>query len=560
MFAGQNDDKRRSFWGWGWSDFAMSPAEIPLIDGISGSFGRDPSAIVSEPKISDFLLRPPRISAPETLSEIVSEDPCDRLSHSLGKSTADSIRMVTRQLSEPVDLVTYPRTEAEIAAILDWAGSKGIAVIPYGGGSSVCGGIEPDVGPDYRGTVSLNMSHFSKVLEVDRTSRAARIQAGTYGPSLENQLRPHRLTLRFFPQSFEFSTLGGWIATRAGGHYATVMTHIDDLVEATRMITPNGVLETRRLPGSGAGVSGDRLALGSEGNFGVISEAWMRLQDKPRYRASASVSFDSTFKAAEAVRALSQSGLYPTNCRLLDEAEVSAYGIGDGKSATLVLAFESADHPLGPWMERALELAADHGGRWDANAVAASLQGGDEHRKGAAGAWRQAFIRMPYYRDRLIRLGVIVDTFESAVTWDKFETFYRNVMAEVGQAIQDATGKIGRMSCRFTHVYPDGPAPYFTFYCDGGDPADPLQMLDRWRAIKQAANVAVTSHGGTVTHHHAVGRDHRSGYEVQSSRLLRAALAGAKARLDPNATLNPGVLFDPENKDVGLRGALAPRT
>ncbi|MCE8537309.1 FAD-binding oxidoreductase [Ruegeria pomeroyi] len=549
-------NKERSFWGWGRADVALTQPETALIDGIARAFGRDPASIAPEPKVAEFELRAPRVTPPASLAEIMSDGAHDRLSHSFGKSTADNIRMVMRHVPEPVDLVAFPKTEDQIAALLDWAGANDIAVIPYGGGSSVCGGVEPDVGPTYRGTVCVDMQNFDSVLEVDSLSRAARIQAGIYGPALEEQLRPHGLTLRFFPQSFEFSTLGGWIATRAGGHYATLMTHIDDLVEATRMVTPAGIMETRRLPGSGAGISGDRLVLGSEGNLGLITEAWMRLQDRPRFRASASVRFDSFFSAAKAVRALSQSGLYPTNCRLLDEAEVAAYGIGDGKSATLVLGFESADHALDPWMERALELMADHGGRWDTEAVAASLRGGDEHLRGAAGAWRESFIRMPYYRDRLTRLGVIVDTFESAITWDRFEDFYRNVMADVGTAIKRATGKPGRLSCRFTHVYPDGPAPYFTFYCDGGAPGDMARALEAWRRIKQAANAAVTTHGGTVTHHHAVGRDHRGGYEAQSPALMRAAIAAMKSRFDPAGILNPGALIDPENRQVGRRGVL----
>lgn len=553
---GRTENKNRSFWGWGRMDFTLTHPETALIDGVARAFGRDPAAIAPEPKVADFDLRAPRVTPLASLAEIMSDSAHDRLSHSLGKSTADNIRMVMRNVPEPVDLVAFPKTEDHIAAILDWAVSNDIAVIPYGGGSSVCGGVEPDVGPAYRGTVCVDMQNFDRVLEVDSLSRAARIQAGVYGPALEEQLRPHGLTLRFFPQSFEFSTLGGWIATRAGGHYATLMTHIDDLVEATRMVTPAGIMETRRLPGSGAGISGDRIVLGSEGNLGLITEAWMRLQNRPRFRASASVRFDGFFRAAQAVRALSQSGLYPTNCRLLDEAEVTAYGIGDGKSATLVLGFESADHALAPWMNRALELMADHGGRWDAEAVAASLMGGDEHRKGAAGAWRESFIRMPYYRDRLTRLGVIVDTFESAITWDRFEDFYRNVMADVGTAIKRATGKPGRLSCRFTHVYPDGPAPYFTFYCDGGAPGDMAGALEAWRSIKQAANAAVTTHGGTVTHHHAVGRDHRGGYEAQSPALMRAAIAAMKSRLDPAGILNPGVLIDPDNRQVGRRGVL----
>jgi alkyldihydroxyacetonephosphate synthase len=546
----------RSFWGWGHEDFVLRPQEIALIDGIAQAFGCDPSAILPVPGIDDFDLRAPRIAAPAALARIISSDPGDRLAHSLGKSTADSIRMVMRNLPNPVDLVAFPETEDDIAALLDWACSRDIAVIPYGGGTSVCGGVEPDVGPDYRGTVSVDMQNFDRVLEVDRISRAARIQAGIMGPALEDQLRPHDLTLRFFPQSFEFSTLGGWIATRAGGHYATVMTHIDDLVESTRTLTPSGVLETRRLPGSGAGVSGDRMMLGSEGNFGIITEAWMRLQDRPIHRASATIRFGTTFQAAQAVRVLSQSGLYPSNCRMLDEAEVAAYGIGDGKSATVVLGFESADHPLDAWMARALELMGDHGGQWNTEAVAKSLAGGAEHREGAAGAWRDAFVRMPYYRDRLTRLGVIVDTFETAITWDRFEAFYDAIKRDVGAAIRQATGGPGRLSCRFTHVYPDGPAPYFTFYCTPGPNGGQARALDAWRAIKIAANAAVTAHGGTVTHHHAVGRDHRSGYEAQTSALMRAALGGIKSRLDPAGILNPGVLIDPDNRNVGRRGAL----
>ena len=186
-----------------------------------------------------------------------------------------------RDFSHPPDLVAIPRDEADVVALLDWCSDARIAAIPYGGGSSVVGGVECDVGDDYRGAVSIDLRALDQVLEVDRASRAARIQAGVYGPALEDQLRPHGLTLRHFPQSFEFSTLGGWLATRSGGHYATLHTHIDDFVESIRAVTPRGVWESRRLPGSGAGPSPDRMLLGSEGTLGVITEAWMRLQDRP---------------------------------------------------------------------------------------------------------------------------------------------------------------------------------------------------------------------------------------------------------------------------------------
>src|SRR5205085_8494966 len=180
------------------------------------------------------------------------------------------------------------------------------------------------------GAVSIDLGRLDRVLDVDRTSRAARIQAGALGPALEDQLRPHGYTLRHFPQSFEHSTLGGWLATRSGGHYATNYTHIDDLVESLRAVTPAGVIETRRLPGSGAGPSPDRLLLGSEGILGVITEAWMRIQDRPRFRASAGVRFTSLEEGVAAARAVAQAGLFPTNCRLLDErGAATSAGIAD---------------------------------------------------------------------------------------------------------------------------------------------------------------------------------------------------------------------------------------
>ena len=207
------------------------------------------------------------------------------------------------------------------------------------------------------------MRRLNRVLEVDPTSRAARIQAGILGPAIEAALKPHGFALRHYPQSFEFSTLGGWIATRSGGHFATLYTHIDDLVESLRTITPAGVMESRRLPGSGAGPSPDRMMIGSEGALGVITEAWMRLQGRPRFRADAVFGFPDFFAAARAVRAASQAGLYPSNLRVIDNHEAGAYGVNAYEESLLVLAFESADHPVDAWMARAVELMADNGGR-----------------------------------------------------------------------------------------------------------------------------------------------------------------------------------------------------
>lgn len=548
----------RRFWGWGQADAALDAREQATVRTMVEQLDV-PYAERPVPQVGEFTLAPPRVAPPSALARQFSATPLDRLNHSVGKSYADLARMWLRAAPTPPDWVAFPDDEQAVIDILDWAQSHNVAVIPYGGGSSVCGGVEAAVGDGYAGVVSLDLERLNRVLEVDPVSRAARIQAGALGPELQAQLKPHGLTLRHFPQSFEFSTLGGWIVTRAGGHYATQYTHIDDLVASTRLVTPAGVVQTRRLPGSGAGPAPDRLVLGSEGTLGVLTEAWVRLQQPPVFRASASIRFADYFAAARCVRALAQSGLNPANCRLLDPLETVFSGVGDGRFAVLVLGFESADHPLQAWMERALELVRDHGGVYDTDAVARSLSspGGDEHRSGAAGAWRDAFLRMPYWRDPAVGLGLIMDTFETAVPWDRFEAFYASIKADVGAAIARATGQEALLSCRLTHVYPDGPAPYFTFAARGAADASVASALAAWRDIKLAANAAVVTHGGTITHHHAVGRDHRSGYEREVPPLVRQMLAAAKQVADPHGIMNPGVLLDPTGHAVGMTGALA---
>ncbi|MFF9815096.1 FAD-binding oxidoreductase [Streptomyces sp. NPDC014006] len=489
------------------------------------------------PPVESFGVGASRVQAPRALASIVSQDVRDRLAHSHGQAFRDVVRALLGRLPHVPDLVVRPTSEGQVVDVLDWCNDADIAVVPFGGGSSVVGGVEPRVDDEYAGVVSLDLTSMDQVLEVDTTSRAALVQAGVLGPHLEEQLRPTGHTLRFFPQSFEFSTLGGWLATRAGGHFATHLTHIDDLTEAMRIVTPAGVVTTRRLPGSGAGPSPDRMFLGSEGSLGVITEAWVRLQERPRWRAGASVNFADYDAGVRAVRALSQSGLNPANCRLLDPMEAL---INAGSStAVLVLGFESADHPVHAGMERALELCRDHGGtlpeppRYTETADRAA-------RTAAADTWRSSFMRMPYRRDALAAQGMIVETFETACTWDRFDS----LRAAVNAAAQDAmrqTGAMGVVTCRFTHLYPDGPAPYFGIYAAG----EWGKTVEQWDEIKQAVSEALISSGATITHHHAVGRDHRPWYDQQRPDLFGSALQAAKTVFDPAGILNPGVLIDP---------------
>lgn len=530
---------RRKFWGWGYEGQGPSAEqERGIAQALAGRFGVALPDPVPSPRIEEIELRAPRVAPPPALAAICSTDPLERAGHAYGKSFRDVVRALRREYGNPPDVVARPRDEAEVAAVLDWCGGADIVAIPYGGGSSVVGGVEPPASTAKRGVVTIDLSRLDRVLEVDRTSRAARIQAGVLGPALEDQLRGEGLTLRHFPQSFEVSSLGGWIATRSGGHFATLYTHIDEFVESLRVVTPTGTVETRRLPGSGAGPSPDRLFIGSEGILGVITEAWMRLQDRPRLRASASVTFADFLAAAEVVRAISQSGLNPTNCRLLDATEAMTSGAGSGAECVLVLGFESADHDPAPAMARALEIARSGGGTVPEGA---GRTRGDESggREGAVGAWRQAFLNGPYLRDTLARLGLVSETFETAVTWDRFPAFHAAVVAATRDAIGRVCGQ-GLVSCRFTHVYPDGPAPYYSVIA----PGRPGSQLQQWAEIKAAASEALHREGGTITHHHAVGRDHRPWYDRERPDGFARVLRAAKTELDPRGILNPGVLLD----------------
>ena len=521
---------RRKFWGWGLEGEGLSEGELEQLGAtLVERFGIEEIRALRPPRVEELDLRSPRVSPPASLEAMFSWDPYDRAAHTYGRSFRDLVRAFRRDYARAPDLVAFPHDEGELVSVLEWCSDSAVAVVPFGGGSSVVGGVEPDVGDGYSGAISVDLRNLQGVLEVDQVSRAARIAAGTMGPALEAQLKPHGLTLRHFPQSFEFSTVGGWIATRSGGHFATLHTHIDDFVEAVRVVTPRGVLQTRRLPASGAGPAPERMFCGSEGTLGVITEAWMRLQARPRYRAGASVYFVEFADAVEAAREVAQSGLHPSNCRLLDHDEALLSGSGDGSRSILVLGFESADHELGAWLARALELCEGHRGEMADEA--------DD----AVAVWRAAFLRGPHFRDAFARLGVVSETFETAITWERFGEFHEGVLGAVRKALRETCGG-GALSCRFAYVYPDGPAPYYSVYGTGR----PGQELEQWDEIKLAASDAILSLGGTITHHHAVGRDHRRWYLHEVPQLYTAALSAAKAELDPPAIMNPGVLMRPD--------------
>jgi alkyldihydroxyacetonephosphate synthase len=435
----------------------------------------------------------------------------DRALHGHGASYLDVVRALRGDIPHPPDVVAHPASEAEVLGALERAGAANLSVTPFGGGTSVVGGVDPVRGPSHDGAMSLDLGRLDRVLEVDPVSRAARIQAGATGPRIEEQLAEHGMTLRFYPQSFERSTLGGWIATRAAGHFATGPTHVDDLVESVRALTARGdVWESRRLPASGAGPSPDRLLLGSEGTLAVITEAWVRIRPRDLPRWSARVEPADFATGLELVRAIVQGGMRPSNCRLIDAREAALTFAGD--TALLLLGFEGDLSPV----DAARKLVARHGTLTE----------------GGSGGWREAFLRAPYLRDTLVLMGVFTETFETAVTWDRLPALIDAVKIAVAEGI---------VTCRITHAYPDGAAPYFTVLA----PARRGREDEQWAEVKRAVSDAIEASGGTITHHHAVGRDHREWYDRQRPDPFAAALHAAKDALDPDSRLNPGVLLDP---------------
>ena len=515
---------------WGWGGLADVPSEeslaalAPAVEAATGVAAREPE------RPGPLRLPPDRVSGslPPRLAALASADPTDRARHGLGRAYRDLVRGLRGRLDDVPDVVVRPEHADDVEAVLGWASTGGAAVVPFGGGTSVVGGVEPrGLRETHAAVVSLDLCRLSGVDEVDPLSRAAHVRAGTSGPALEEALAPHGLTARFYPQSFERSTVGGWVATRAGGHFATGSTHVDDLVEAVDAVTPAGRWSSRRLPASGAGPSPDQLQLGGEGALGVVTGAWLRVQPRPVARWAGLAAADDLAAGAAAVRAVLQAGLRPATCRVLDAGEAALTGtLRDGRAA-VVLGLESLGPPLDAQTGALLEVVRNHG--------CEVLESGA--RGGGGGAWRSAFLRAPYLRDSLVVLGVLVETFETAVTWERLDGLVAAVLGRTRSAVREVCGA-GTVTVRLTHCYPDGAAPYFTVFA----PAPRGAEVEAWDEVKAAATAAVLDAGGTVTHHHAVGRDHRPGYDRQRPDAFARALRGAKDAVDPAGVLNPGVL------------------
>ncbi|KXS11529.1 alkylglycerone-phosphate synthase [Gonapodya prolifera JEL478] len=539
-----------SVWGWGYADTPEPPQVDSALQSYRFLLGK-PNYTLFPPDVAAIArgLRKPRFNladAPAEVRQICSDDPKTRMRLSYGRSTRDIFRAILGGFSNPPDYVALPRTESDIVALLAWADRTATHVIPVGGGTTVAAGTEPLKGATR--VVAVDMTkHFNKVLEANTTDMTALVQGGVTGPGLNTQLRKWGLTLRHFPQAWELATVGGWLATRSGGHYATNLTHIDSFVVSLRIITPRGIIDTLPVPSSGAGPTPDRVFLGSEGILGIVTQCRLRVQHPPQHRVATTLVFPSFAKGSEATRAIVQASLYPAQCRLVDGAESRAYGIGGDvrlDQACLLLGFESAH--VGDLETRCMAPAIALARKFGGLVVA---PGGTDTESPAAdesATFRSSFITVPYLRDALLLRGFWLETFETACSWSRWEELKTGVEAV-------ARERKAVVTTRYTHVYTDGPAMYFTV---AFRPSSPNAAISEWNRMKTAFTTCVLDHGGTLTHHHAVGKDLAVFYEREKGAVWTDTVRAIKRHFDPNGIMNPGTVVPVQQSGEGTKSKI----
>ena len=523
---------------WGWGDenksFALADPERfwSFVERRLGGAGESPR-LESLDKIG---VRPSRLDAgvAVALRRIAGENAFsvesgERAVHSLGKGYRDLVRIRRGEITRPTDAIIYPQTDAQIAEALDVAARAGVAVIPFGGGTSVVGGVEP---AGERPAVTLDLARMDRVLQIDAASGLATVEAGIFGPALEARLNVAGFTLGHFPQSFEYSTLGGWIATRSAGQNSTRYGKIEDNVESVRMLFPGGSIDTPAVPAAAAGPDLNQVIAGSEGALGVITRATIRLAPLPQqsdYRAYLLPSLD---EGVEASREMLQSGLRPAVLRLSDESESEATALmqagAEGMTLCLcIVGFDGDEGEVRFCWERATGILERHGGQSLGN--------------GPGEAWRRSRFEAPYLRDVLLDHAIMVDTLETATTWSNFLKLYRSVR----DAMQNAMGDRGLVMAHLSHAYTHGASVYYTFLARQQQGRE----LEQWQEVKDAASRAIIEGGGALSHHHGIGTEHRRWLPDYLGDGGVKVLRALKRAFDPQGIMNPAKLISTEETE-----------
>jgi len=534
---------------WGWGDPGAAPALPPhALDFLRESVGVaerpcPPVALehvsMARSSLSESLLAELRAIVG---SEGVSDGHEQRVLHAAGKGYPDLVRLRAGEPEAAPDAVLYPADHEQVRALLELCASSSLAVVPFGGGTSVVGGVAPLRG-EHGGVVALDMARMGALLSLDRESRTVTVQAGMRAPALERSLAREGLTLGHFPQSYEYVSLGGCAATRSAGQASSGYGAIEKMVLGMRLAAPRTEISLPALPGTAAGPGLRQLLIGSEGTLGVISELALRVRPAPAARIYEGLFFENLEAGVQALEALSGEHALPDVTRLSDEHEtrmslalagsegikrklgrayLGARGYGEGCLA--ILGFEGAEEEVASRRSRALELARRCGG----------LRVG----RSPGQAWLHGRFAGPYLRDDLLTHGVMVETLETATQFSSLLSLREQVARAIATALE-AQGTPGLVMCHVSHVYETGASLYFTFIARQSE-HDPL---GQWREVKDAASGAIMDGGGTITHHHAVGRDHAPWMEREVGTGGLDALRALKAELDPAGIMNPGKLL-----------------
>ena len=553
-FAARMQTREVKWWGWGWDDQSRPIEGFPVLwTYLQQRLKIDPHIRRSVPPIGAVQI-PPSLLSPDEISELeklvgegnLSLEPRDRVSHAVGRSYKDLVRLRTGTLLRAPDAILFPEDEGAIRAVLEFARRRRYAIVPFGGGTGVVGGVEPLADGTYAASLTLDLRRMHRVKAIDEQSGLVVAEPGIRGPLLEEALAAKSLTLGHFPQSWEFSTLGGWIATRAAGGLSNRYGRIDDLLVGLRLVAPARLLDVRALPGQDHGPDLKEIVLGSEGILGVITEVTVRAHPLPAARRFASRLFRSFEEGLAALRSMAREDALPDMTYLSDEEETrfmaAGRGIGPGgaggaaglalkllglrgyrieQGSLLLMGFEGARDRVAHQRRRALRLARP----------AASLGAGSAKR------WYAERFEIPYVRDSFLDHGILVDTVETAASWSNVLNVYHAGAKALQLALWEEGGA-GLVLCHVSHVYPDGASLYFTVY----GVAREGQEVAQWETIKDAVTRSILDAGGALSHHHGIGADHAPylGRVVGEDGLL--VLRALKRELDPEGIMNPGKL------------------
>ncbi len=550
-------DRGKIQWnGWGWAAHrdALPDAVWPWLAQELGM----PSLLATPARaLDDITLPASRLDASEREKFIailgadrVRDDKYERAFHARGRSYHDILRLRAGDMLAAPDAVLYPRGTDEVLALLTYVSERGIAVVPYGGGTSVVGGVTANAGA-FKSVVSLDLSGMDRLLDVDPFSNTATAEAGIYGPALEKALQTKGVTLGHYPQSFEFSTLGGWIAHRGAGQQSGRYGKAEDWLIAAKVATPRGLLTTEDFPASAAGPRLTDFFIGSEGAFGIVTEAQFRVHQVPKVYDFRGFLFRDFASGAAAIREAAQNDLPASMLRLSDPDETHFYrafskiGAREGIKGKLEKAFLN----MRGFSERPCALISVFEG--DAEDVSnarkrfakiAKNLGAMSIGSGPGKRWRAGRFHGPYLREPLMERGVGVDTLETATSWSKIDALYNAVRAALENSIRETAprpGAKGIVMCHISHSYPDGASLYFTYIFPRALDGD----IAQWHAIKKAATDAIAANGGTISHHHGVGEDHLPWMAGEKGALGIEILRAVKQTLDPKGILNPGKLI-----------------